>query len=110
VPGGTRLQGHTHAINSLAFSDDARHVWTASLDGSTRLWDRVTGKERCCLYSLDEGKDWLVVTPVGHFDGSEGAWKYIAYRESGGLKLHDDDATRKKFHRPGLLAEVWKGK
>jgi len=27
----------------------------------------------------------------------------------GTLDLIDDDATRKKFHRPGLLADIWKG-
>ena len=93
-----------------ALSRDGKHVWTTALnDCTTRLWDPATGKERCRLYSLDAGKDWLVVTPDGCFDGSEGAWKFVTYRVPGTLKLLDDDATRKQFHRPGLLAKIWKG-
>ncbi len=64
--------------------------------------DRIRG-------SLGAGKDWLVVTPDGFFDGSPGAWRFVAYRVPGTLKLLDDDATRRRFHRPGLLAQVWKG-
>jgi hypothetical protein len=60
-------------------------------------------------YSLDAGKDWLVVTPAGFFDGSPGACRLVSYRVPGTLKLVDDDATRRRFHRPGLLAQVWKG-
>jgi hypothetical protein len=40
---------------------------------------------------------------------SPGAWRYVAFRQPGTLKLVDDDATRKQFNRPGLLAKVWKG-
>ena len=94
----------------MALSGDGKHLWSASGDGSTRLWDPVTGKERCRLYSFDAGTDWLVVTPDGLFDGSKDAWRFVAYREPGTLKLLDDDTTRKRFHRPGLLADVWKVK
>jgi len=45
----------------------------------------------------------------GFFDGFKDAWRFVAYREPDTLKLLDDDATRKRFHRHGLLAEVWKG-
>lgn len=69
----------------------------------------ATGKELCRLYSFDAGKDWLVVTPEGSFDGSPGAWRFVAYRVPGTLKLLDDDATRRRGYRPGLLAQVWKG-
>ena len=57
------FQGHTGEVTSVALSGDGKHLWTASPDGTTRLWDPATGKERCRLYSLDAGKDWLVATP-----------------------------------------------
>ena len=102
------LPNVTADLLSVALSGDGKHLWTASKDGTARLWDPATGKERCRLYSFDAGKDWLVVTPEGFFDGSEGAWRFVAHRVPGTLKLVDDDATRKRFHRPGLLATVWK--
>src|SRR5262245_18934639 len=108
---GKKLQtftGHTHHVTGVALSGDGMQVWTAAHDGTTRLWDPATGKERCRLYSIDAGKDWLVVTPEGLFDGSPGAWRFVTYRVPSTPKLADDDATRKKFHRPGLLAQIWK--
>jgi WD40 repeat protein len=101
--------GHTDRVTGMALSDDGKHLWTVSEDRSTRLWNPATAKERCQLISLNDGKDWLVITPDGFFDGSKDAWRFVAYREPGSLKLLDDDATRKRFHRPGLLAQVWKG-
>ena len=95
-------------FTTVALSRDARHVWTVGGDGTTRLWDAATGKERCRLYSLDAGKDWLAVTSEGLFDGSPGGAPLVTYREEGSLKLFEDDATRRRFHRPGLLAELWK--
>ncbi len=112
VANGKKLQtfrGHTSWVSAAALSPDGKHVWTTSADGTTRLWDAATGKERCRLYAFDRGKEWLVVTPDGSFDGSEVARRFVAYREPGTLKLHDDAATRKRFHRPGLLTLVWKG-
>jgi WD40 repeat protein len=109
--GGKKLQtfqGHTHLVMSVALSGDGKHLWTTSRDGSTRLWNTATGKELCTLLSMDGGKDWLVVTPEGFFDGSPGAWRFVAYRVSGSLKVVDDDATRKQLHRPGLLSRVLK--
>lgn len=102
------FEGHTHAVKNLILSADGKHLWTTSTDRSIRLWDTATGKERCRIYSLNMSDDWLVVTPDGRFDGSSNAWRFVAYREPGTLKLLEDDATRKRFHRPGLLAQVLK--
>jgi len=96
---------HVHLVTlaqAWALSGDGKYLWTASADGTARLWDPVTGKERCRLYSFHAGKDWLVVTPDGHVDGSEGALGFVTYRVPGTLKLLDDDAIRRRFHRPGL--------
>jgi WD40 repeat protein len=108
---GKKLQtllGHAGVVSSVAVSRDGKHLWTASMDGTTRLWDPASGKERCRLYSFDAGKDWLVVTPEGLFDGSPGAGRFVTYRDAASGRLVDDDATRQRFHRPGLLAQVWK--
>ena len=74
---------------SLGRKRGAEQRWQAGMDCLTRR-----------LYSLDAGKDWLVVTPDGLFDGSEGAWKFVTYREPGTLKLID--ATRRRFHSFGF--------
>jgi hypothetical protein len=55
------------------------------------------------LISLDGGKDWLVVSPDGFFDGSKGGWRYVSYRRAGTLELVDDEASLQRFYRPGLM-------
>jgi WD40 repeat protein len=98
--------GQIDMFAGVALSGDGKLLWTALGDTTIRLWDTTTGEERCRLVSLDAGKDWLVVTPDGRFDGSPGAWRFVAYREPGTLTVVDDEATRRHFHRPGLLAEL----
>ena len=38
-------------------------------DGATRLWDTTKGEQVATLLSVNDGGDWLVVTPDGLFDG-----------------------------------------
>jgi WD40 repeat protein len=102
------LQGHTRFVTSAALAADGRHAWTAGYDAN-RLWDTKSGKELCALLIFDGGKEWLVVTPEGFFDGCEGAWKRLFFRATGTSKLVDDDATRRKFSRPGLLGTLYRG-
>jgi hypothetical protein len=35
-------------------------------------------------------------------------WRFVTYGNAATGTLVDDDATRRRFHRPGLLAQVWK--
>ena len=41
----TQLGGHTDQIHAIAFHPDHRHLWTASSDGSVRLWSIDSGQE-----------------------------------------------------------------
>jgi hypothetical protein len=51
----------------------------------------------------------LVVTPDGYHDGSEDGRRLLAYNLPGTLKAVDDDATRQRFYRPGLVGRILKG-
>jgi WD40 repeat protein len=102
------FQGHTNFVMNVALSRGGKQPWTVSLDGTVRLWDPATGKERCRIYSFGAGKDWLAVTPDGLFDGSAGAVRFVVYRVPGTQQLIGDDATRSRYHRPGLLSQVWR--
>ena len=49
VAGGKAIRqfnGHKEGVTALAFSPDGKTLVTGSLDGTTRLWDVATGKER----------------------------------------------------------------
>jgi WD40 repeat protein len=109
---GKRLQtmkGHTGQINSVAISADGKFALTGSSDSTARLWDAVGGKELCRLISLNGGKEWLVFTPDGLFDGSKEAGKYLKYRNTETGEVVPLESCRKRFHMPGLLAKLMKG-
>jgi len=97
-------------VCTAVFSPDGRQVLTGSYDTTARLWDVATGDELVRLIGLDEGHDWLAVTPEGLFDGSAGGRQKVVYRVSGGLNVVPLDRFFRDFYYPGLLAEIWHGK
>jgi WD40 repeat protein len=103
------FRGHTDRVDSVAFSPDGRQVLTGSGDGTTSLWDLATGQELAQLISLDAGKDWLVVTPEGLFDGSEVGKEKVSFRVGGGLNVVPVGRFFQEFYHPGLLHDLWKG-
>ncbi len=47
------LRGHASGVNDVAFSPDGTRLATASLDGTAKVWDAVTG---AALFTLEPGK------------------------------------------------------
>ena len=45
----TRTQGHTRAVNSVAWSPDGRQLASGSADNSIRVWDAESGKSVATL-------------------------------------------------------------
>lgn len=41
----TVLRGHAKGVNDVAFSDDGKRVYSASADGTIRIWDVASGQE-----------------------------------------------------------------
>jgi hypothetical protein len=103
------LSGHSSELTSVTFSPDNRRVLTASADGTARLWDIATGEELGRLVSLDRGAEWLVSTPEGLFDGSEGGRQNVMYRVGGELSIVPVDRFFQDFYTPGLLSAIWRG-
>jgi len=104
------LVGHTANIESMDFSPDAA-ARIASDEGSTFLWDTNTGEHILTLISLDDGGEWMVVTPEGLFDGTPGhgtrSFGVITRTLSTSLR---SNGSSNEFYYPGLLAEVFAGK
>ena len=47
--GRMHLKGHTDAVLGLSYSPDGKTLASASADGTVRLWDTATGRERMAL-------------------------------------------------------------
>ncbi|MEO9825758.1 MAG: c-type cytochrome [Paracoccaceae bacterium] len=65
---GTYLSGHRQGVNSVVFSSDGKTLYSASVDGTIRLWDVETAQEKQLLAKhgfginklvLNEAKGWL---------------------------------------------------
>lgn len=105
------LAGHTAAIESIDFSPDGRLIASASDDGSTFLWDTKTGEHLLTLISLDDGGEWMVVTPQGLFDGTPVSWNQILWRyNQETFNVAPIEWFFNEFYYPGLLADIFAGK
>jgi WD40 repeat protein len=59
------LHGHNGAVQSLAYSPGTKTLASASADGTVRLWDAATGKERATLKSDSGGVNCVAFSPDG---------------------------------------------
>src|SRR6185503_17542567 len=104
------LLGHTANIESVDFSPDARLLASASDDGATFLWDANTGEHLLTLISLDDGGEWMVVTPQGLFDGTPVSWNQILWRyNQETFNVAPIEWFFNEFYHPGLLADIFVG-
>ncbi|MDO4575857.1 MAG: caspase family protein [Planctomycetia bacterium] len=58
---------------------------------------------------FNSGRDWLVITPEGLFDGTPEARRMVAYRVGETLNVQPVEAFFQDFYYPGLLGAIWKG-
>ncbi len=105
------LTGHTANIESIDFHPDGRLLASAGEDGSTFLWDTKTGEHLLTLISLDDGGEWMVVTPQGLFDGTPVSWNQILWRyNQETFNVAPIEWFFNEFYYPGLLSDIFAGK
>ncbi|MBN8677501.1 MAG: caspase family protein [Chitinophagales bacterium] len=101
------FKGHNDGILAAAFSPNGKFLATSSLDKTTKIWNVHTGLELATLIALDS-TDWVVTTPSGLFDASDGARNLMHYvadlrQEQIVVGL---EQIQERYWQPGLLGAV----
>jgi WD40 repeat protein/uncharacterized caspase-like protein len=102
-----RFQGHTHYVESLAFSADGSRIVTGSMDGTARLWDTADGREihrfeghtstvLCVAFSGD-GRRVL----TGSLDKTARLWDTATGSELGRFAGHTEEVASAAISRDG---------
>lgn len=83
------LTGHSAGVNAVAFSDDASRLYSASTDGTLRVWDVATGAEKQQLVRHGFGLNEMV---INHDAG------WLAYGAVDGVTRIIDLETGERLH------------
>ncbi|HPH20227.1 MAG TPA: caspase family protein, partial [Haliscomenobacter sp.] len=98
-----QYEGHLSAIRSVSFSPSGQFLISGSNDNTAKIWNTQTATEMATLMAVGK-EDWLVTTPEGLFDASEGAMKHLYY--VAGIEVIALDQLKDRYYEPGLLAKV----
>ena len=113
-----RFANAANAITSLSLTPDGRLLLTSGHDKAARLWEVATGKEIGELFSFTraagsapDSNEWLITTPDGLFDGSEGGWEQTIWRTANdSFHFVPSVSFFGDFYYPNLLNELLGGK
>ncbi|MEP4378378.1 MAG: caspase family protein [Alphaproteobacteria bacterium] len=96
------FRGHGGPVRHLAFEPTNQFLHTASVDGTSRVWDLPTGDQLAQVISTKSG--WVVADASGAYDGSEGGINAVQWQTSeGGFEL--DQKISEDFE-PGVLSQL----
>jgi hypothetical protein len=74
---------------------------SGSSDGTLRLWDASSGRQRVLLVAFNDGSS-LIMTPEGYYDASSAAAEENLNVQVGN-RIFGIDSYRDKFYRPDLV-------
>ncbi|AEE49937.1 eIF2A-related protein [Haliscomenobacter hydrossis] len=98
-----QYEGHLSAIRAVSFSPSGQFLISGSNDNTAKIWNTQTAAEMATLMAVGK-EDWLVTTPEGLFDASEGAMEHLYY--VAGIEVIALDQLKDRYYEPGLLAKV----
>ncbi|WP_300672712.1 caspase family protein [Desulfoluna sp.] len=104
------FDGHNGRVYTLKFTENGRRAISTGADGMTRYWNVETGKLICSKMESEKknakgNREWLVVTPSGHYDKSPG---FEGVHVVKGLNVLELDQLFDLFYIPGLMDQVLK--
>jgi WD40 repeat protein/serine/threonine protein kinase len=105
-----RFEGHTGAVQCVAYAPDGKHVLSGGWDNTLRLWDVATGKEVMCFKGHSGWVMSVAFSPKGDqalsasTDGTVRLWDVQTGKELKRLVDHTGDVTSVAFAPDGRHA------
>jgi WD40 repeat protein len=104
------IPGAARAIN---VSGDGRVAVVAVSDGTIRWCRMKDGRELAALYPHSDRKRWVLWTPSGYYDASEGGGELVGWHVNNGLdreaSFYPVSRFFERFYRPDVMARAIKG-
>ncbi|MEL6251533.1 MAG: caspase family protein [Bacteroidota bacterium] len=98
----SQIQAHSAAIITIEYLKDEAYILSSSEDNLTKIWTK-NGEEVASLLLLNQD-DWIVITPNGQFDASQGAMKDMHYVQEG--EVIELSQLKERYYEPGLLSKL----
>lgn len=103
-PGDRFWDGRTaDQISLFEFLPDGITAVSATYGGTLKFWDFRNGKELCSVFFLGQN-DWVITTPAGLFDASDGAMQNMYFRL--GTEILELEQLKERYFEPGLLQKI----
>ena len=93
---------HDNGINCIRVDEENKLIYTSSEDGTLKMWNLQSGKEICML--LNNGKDFLYVSPQNYYYSSKGSIQNVGYRN--GLSVYSFDQFDVFYNRPEMVLKA----
>ena len=100
-----QLPKQRKAYTNIIFMNNDQFILTQ--DEDLKLWEAATGKFLARIIIFKNNADWIIVTPDGRFDGSDGGLKKMYYVK--GREVIPLEQLYEGFYTPGLSNQVLSG-
>ena len=98
-----KLAGHSGIVQSGYFTPDLKYFISGSEDGSIKIWDWQNEKEIATIVPIEEGDDYIIVTPDQYYLTTKEGFKAIAFRVSN--RAYPPEQYDLRFNRPDIVLE-----
>ncbi|MFM2363502.1 MAG: hypothetical protein RLZZ316_2404 [Bacteroidota bacterium] len=98
------ITGTGDFVSGLVFVKNERYMLSEEYGGLC-FWDMEKQRQIGKLYLFENSAEWILVTPDGRFDATEGALKKMYYTK--GKEIIPLESLYEKYYVPGLLKQVW---
>lgn len=102
--GDLYYDGHRASdVSTFTFIPGSNHALSATYDGTMKIWNIITGEEAATI-SFPGSMEWVVSTPDGLFDATEGAMRQMYFRI--GTEVIELEQLKERYFEPGLLQKI----